>query len=387
MSIKIGYDPKSLGLLKWDYTNDDEKYVAVSNEGGITLYALKPKYFTPSGTSHLNEAFTNARDIDTSVYVGTITMTGYKTHSEFLTETVELCPVRLINNPFSGKNPYEYMQELKNMTAEEFATFYLNYGVTIEPFEIDIRDLPNIELNADTTVTVSVASDMTMTRPLQHLLDPSRGIDPVLTIAPGEQTATGFLYSGNFAGRDFSGKYDGNFMQTAVLNAYVQHMLQNKNREEAFENSQLFQNAFSLLSTLTDFNIVGGVGSALDAFLEHGLREEMFNDMRKQISNIGGDIVHNAIGQELDILVTITYPIKKKVYSVTDSNGFYIGDFEVNRPKTFDVHRRFPDMQTALNFINNNFKGNLIGGDITPIIDYGDYTEWFKRIINLGGLQ
>lgn len=388
-----GYDAESFGLLKKAFTNSDPKYTAVANLGGITLYALHPKYFNQDGVQHLYDVFNSIDtfEINTSVYVKNVGIKGFVTTQEFNTESLEFCPVTVINNPFSGKNPYDYASQLKSGTADNYATFYLNYGVTIEPFQLDIRDLPYIELNADTTITVRIG-DVTITRPLQHLLDPARGVDPILTVAPGDQTATGFWFTGDFAGRNFGPvKYNGNFTQSAVVSAYRQHMMQNANREQALENSSTYQTAMSVLGSITDgFNVFGGIGSVMDALFEWGLRDSMFEDMKNQLTNVGGDIIHNPIGQDIDTLVTITYPIRKKVKATntsSDTSYFYPANFDVNKIRTFEVNRQFPDLPTALNYLQNTYKVTIATADIEPMIEYGQYNNYFKRIISLGGLE
>lgn len=381
-----GYDPESFGLIKYGYQNDDERYTAVELVGGITKYALHPLHFTPAITEFLDSLWTGVNvvnQLNTDVYVKTASVNGFRTHNEFLTETLEYAPIYLIKNPINGKNPYEYEQELQNQETEQYGGFYLNYGVTIEPFTLDIRDLPDIDLGADSVITVNIG-DISITRPLTHLLDPSRGVDPVLTIAPGAQTATGFWFAGDFAGRNFASRYNGNFTQAAVLDGYTDHMLQNKNREAALQNNQTYNAGISALSSVMDggaFGILGGIGSTLDAVLQFALRSEMFEDMGNQHNNIGGDILHDALGQDLDVLVTVSYPIQKKL----DAN-LVLGDFEVNRPRSFDVYRVFNSVKSAYDFCKDNFKGNIVNIDMEPRIEYGEYSKYFKQIIDRGGL-
>lgn len=382
--MKKGYDPKSLGLIKYDYQNTDPKYTPVKCEGGLTTYVLKPEFFNEEDVQFLVDKYRLERPdlvykIETSVYVGDVQIKGFKGHGEFETETVELCPIKLINNPFDGGNPLAYSQALVSGSALKYARHQLNYGSTIEDYTLDIRDLPNIEVNAETNITIKVG-DFSKSIPLQHLLDPSR-TPPILNVKSIQQTGTGFVYQGNIADTEFNSIFTKTYTQTAIVNGLTEFMLQNGNREAQLEQSQIYQLAQSGLSSLTSFDLVGGVGQALDAYLEFGLRNASRVDMAKQLSNVGGDIIFDAVGQSFDKLVTITYPIIKY------SSGVRLGDFMVNNPKTFSVNKTFPDFNSALQHINETYMGTLVDGQIEPIVELGDYTQHFQRIIRLGGLQ
>lgn len=388
--MKMGYDPQSRGLIKYETTNNNPKYTAVSSDGIVNKYIIKPEYFNESDVSFLIDEGV-AGTIGTDIYVGDIQIKGFKTHSIFDTDLYQACDVKFINNPFTGESPKSYSDSLINGSADKFAPHQLNYGLTIQPFTIDIRDLPDIELDADTTITVNIG-DLSFTRSLPHLLREDKP-EPIINVSPSNQRANGFEFTGNFADVMFNGVYEKSFTQSSIVDGKTEHMIKNANKEEALTNSQIYQFATTTLGSLTDgFDILGGIGSALDAYLEYGLREAGFNDMAKQRSNIGGNMIHNAVGETVENLIQISYPIKKTV-RIQDASGIfssvdvYLGGYEVNNPKTFSVNRRFEGVSQFLTFVNSNFRGDIVGGDITPLFDYGDYTKYFKRVIELGGLQ
>lgn len=390
----IGYDAQSMGLLKRGHTNTDEKYIAISNVGGITEYALHPRYFTPEGTTHLLEAFKDKKPhpIQTDVYVNSIDLRGFVNHGDYFTHSMQTCPVIITNNHLNGRNPYDYAQELENGTADRFGMFYLTYGATIEPFELNIKDLQDIDLNADGAISISVPG-FSQSFDLQHVLNSAALTDqePIITIAPGDVESNGFHFQGHAFGTDFTGIYTSPFIQSATVTGYTQHMLQNAAREAAFEQSNLYNSAtgvFSSISGANGFSLAGGINSVLGAFLAYGLREAGFDDMKNQHNHLGGTVIENPVGESLENLLSISYPIAKQINTGLTSNGVIKpGDYATGNLKSFQINKRFASMQAALDFIEQEYTvGELVKIDAEPVISYGNYTDKFKRVLSLGGI-
>lgn len=385
----IGYDPKSMGLLKYDRVNTDPKYTAVSTSAGVTLYALHPKYLNPDDIDFLRTVFSPTPEarLETRVYAKSVTMRGFLQHNQYNMYSMPAGLIKIINNPFSGNSPFDYAQDLKDQLPDGgvFAPFYLTYGTTIDPVDIDLLTLPNIDLNADADITVSIG-DVTRTVPLAWLLNPDLMSDSHLRVLPGEQTGDGFFFSGSVGGSEFWSQYTRSFTQSAVISGYVNHMLQNKNREVGLTTSQLYNGAVSAVAAFSgdDYSKFGGVNSVLTMLLQFYLREAMYDDLRNQELNVGGNIIENPIGHTLDNLINISYPIKK--ITRLQGGSVYLGDLQPNATRTFELNSVYDSMAEFITAAKDMYKGDIVGADVVPVVSYGNYTQYFQQIISRGGL-
>ena len=385
-----GFEAQSLGLVKMAETNTDPRFTAVEFNGN-TIWALHPKYFNDEDVVHLEKKWGKNVSINTSVYVGTVQARGQLTHNDYETIETRKVPIHLGPNPFTGKSPIEYANSLTNGTgigdAEEYAPFYLNYGVTANSTSIDISTLKDIDMYADSSITVS-HPDGSITVPLSSI---NAGVvGKTLTVNIIENTSDGFLYEGSLGGVEFSGTYSKEYRHFKIISNYQSHMLQNRRREAAFEKSASYNAIMGVIGSVTSgFDLLGGVGSIMDTLFAYGLREHQFNDMKGQMTDLGGNLLNDLIGFHADDLITIQYPIPKYIAVTQESNDptrIRLGQYAENRSHSYDINGLYPDMKTAISAVKSIVGGEIIGGDFKPVVDYGSYSKYFQQVINRGGL-
>lgn len=120
-------------------------------------------------------------------------------------------------------------------------------------------------------------------------------------------------------------------------------------------------------------------------FMEYGTRWAMFADLKRSSSNVGGDFINEALGQQVDMLLTIDYPVENEITLV---NGTSIkgGQYAPNELHTFKVNTRFNGTNDLLAYVKNNFPGELVRINGELVFDYGLYNEYFNNLVRKGAL-
>jgi len=396
--MKKGLDPNSLGLIKYDTSNTDPKYTLVEVGNGLNTYAIHPKHFNETTANELHLKYPQFTKIETDVYCKQVQVKGQVTHSYYNDVSSHELPVVAKNNVVNGKDPFMYGQELIAGTQDEYAPFLLQYGVdfadhlynTEGVVEYDVFELFEIDEDADSMISVQHPGG-TIAVPLPWLKNQIElGVmDSKVRVTKTVPLLNGFIYDINFAGTTHTARYQMDLRKSLVLDNQQQYMAQNKNREQAFETSTIYSSAISLLQSASDFSLLGGASTALDAFFKFGLRDALATDRSKIKDNIGGDVFGDPIDGPVDYFLTIGYPVPKVAYNYTSINqygGVLLKDFAPNELKTYDVHSVFENFNHCHDTITNGFKGELVTGDIEPVVNYGEYTKYFKQILERGGL-
>lgn len=276
-------------------------------------------------------------------------------------------------------------------------------------FTINLSSLPGIDMNSSLNVTVNAEGGQgSISYPLPNVKSGGQSTIKVKTYA---HTMNGFWYTVSFNGRTIQGRYDNELTVKAILSDYTKHIIQNKYREIALIVSQVYNTGKSFLDNVsfesnpqepttpgdTSYYLgekfkdadridkAGGITSILDGVMEYALRWAMLEDMKNTTSNVGGDFLTDALGKQIDMLLSIDYPIADEIQLVS-GNTIKPGTFSVNETHNFKINSRFNGVTELLTEMNNNYPGQLVKVNGDLVFNYGKYNEYFLSLVSKGAL-
>lgn len=424
------FDPRSRSLIAYGEHNGPApsrsgvRYHPVHYGDHIT-YAVDPRDVTSMG-------------VNDEIYIKTVNIKGVTTHSNVLNMSEKFVGLRPTRQYGSDINPYDYAEQLQNGDYTELAEWKLTYGVRPSngydtQYRIVLNDLQDIALNTRSTITVTTPA-VTLSIPTTALL---RYNQATVVVDIGQRTSNGFAYyvyveadgavvSGS---RDHPLFYEREFKQRCVLTELQEYILKNKYYEDFISGSNLIELALEHIdgSAFEDFEIdsspiiwkvqdprsndeeeftdvdvkqemsffeffihnvarfLGAIGSIKTALSDYITREARYSDMENTSKNIGGDIVGDKISQDsvIDWLVEIDYPVADQY--MIGNNILTPGEFAQNESHSIDVYQRFDSLSSFLTWLNNNYGTNkIIGIDGGLIVDYNNYNEYWKQMIDRG---
>lgn len=472
MTIPKGWDPSSLGLVRKGDNPNDSRFTPVEFDGRV-IWALHPKHFNEAT---LNDIFSKYQEsgiatiTNDEIFVKDINIKGVKTNNHSTTINRYFVPVYAAKNFMGDYNsPAEYAQLLENayldldmlktmgyegdglinniaeISMDELATiartiggvqydengepigeirgyepWRLNYtsslfktGEVHKIIEIDMKDLPGIDLNSSDNVSVKFADGNSLSYPLPNIMAGEDNDNHKLRIQVRSTHMHGFWYTAEFAGRTIQGKYSQELAHKAIVSEYSEHMLKNGYREILIHISRLYNTAKDVLSNFsfdtetitvdsgdtTDPNreikqftqsymidTAGGINSILNGVMDYATRKAMFSDMENTSRNAGGTVVVDAIDQIIDMFVEIDYPIANKL-NTTDGKVITPSELAIHESHTYELNSRFKGVSEFLNFVKSNYPGQVVGMDVDIVFEYGRYNEYFSKLVNKGALN
>ena len=425
------FDPRSNGLIAYG-----EHRRSAPSKSGI-------RYHPVHYGDHITYAV-DPRDVDkytgvnSQLYIKKVNIKGVTTHSNVLNKSDKFVGLRASRQYGSEINPYDYAELLQNGEYIELAEWKLAYGVRPPngydtQHRIVLNDLPDIDMNTKSTITVTTPA-VTLSIPTTALL---RYNQATVVVKIGQRTSNGFIYyvyveadgAVVFGSSDHPLFYEREFKQRCVLTELQEYMLKNKHYEEFIEGSNLIGLAlgyidgsdFELDDSKVSWNVedprtndeeefapvdvqqemgmlesfidtiarfLGAIGSIKTALSDHITREARYSDMENTSKNIGGDIVGDKINQNspIDWLVDIEYPVADQY--MIGNKILTPGEFAQNESHSIDVYQRFNNLSAFLTWLNNNYGTNkIIGIDGGLIVDYNNYNEYWKQMIDRGLLS
>ena len=421
-----GYNPRTSGLVRrvqWNQSFNDERYQLIeSNE--CKVYAIKPQYFVPGKITDLAGKW---GPIETRLKVNSIQVKGAAFSSDTLaTQSIQLVPVTLGENPLTGQDPLIYaklladIDKIKNQSYVSVApdvkwnmdnllfsariggqsigpSFGLTYKVNL------VENTPEAYFDTTSAYSISLSGGGSITVPAYYVKQ-----NPVLSIEFKQTALNTYFYTATLGNYNTTGVFSISEAQRCVVSSAVSYFVQNGIYDSRAMITAEIAGLINLVEGLSKASspgdaVLSSMSSIWRVFEKWIFSEFAYENRKMTEHNIGGSITNleygkvfptddvSSIGKKVSNFINVTYPVKAQTAFVSYYDVAYAwvtpADLEKNKIKSFEVNQVFASYDSLKSWISSNIGDvQLVNIDGQIFVEYDEYNNYWRSMLDRGVL-